>query len=114
MFVRSQVTREDLAQLDRLRWVAATCRALEHATKEAQLERDELITNLVDEGRVSFVRIAKEAGITRAWPGKISGYHRERARRWRSEHPDRLEVLRDARKRLNRMIATAKEGESEA
>ena len=91
----------DHVRLDQLREAALTLRALELAAKEAQLDRDELITFLM----------VQAAFMTKAWPAKIRDAHPTRSFEWRREHPDRMALLLEARDRLDNLIA-AEEGKA--
>ena len=101
----------DHVRLDQLREAALTLRALELAAKEAQLDRDELITFLMVQARDGGSRIAEAAFITKAWPAKIRDAHPTRSFEWRREHPDRMALLLEARDRLDNLIA-AEEGKA--
>lgn len=101
---RAHPTEDDLAQLERLRERVVVHRALEWAAKEAQLWRDADTTDLVDRVPNIGARVADVLGSSPAWPGKVALGYPEQAREWRAEHPDRLEILREAKGAIERMI----------
>lgn len=101
-------TRPDGSRLQELREVTAIVDALKCAFKEAELERDGLISGLVNDG-FGGQSLAIAAGMTKGWPSKIVDLHPPRLARWRAQHPDRLQVLIDARTLLNQMIRRARE-----
>ena len=101
---KAHFNEEQLAQLDQTRDRALACRALECAYKEAQLDRDGLVASLTEQVRDGAPRIAEAALLSRYWPAKIRHYYAGRLARWRSDHPDRLHILLEARAQLEDMI----------
>ena len=107
---RVHLTERDLAQLEQLREDALTCRALKFALKEAELQRDKGIASFMNRVRDAGTRVAEAALLTRGWPSKIRDYYPVRYVDWRSEHPDRLALLLDARARLDLLIKEVEGG----